>query len=280
MRFGKSVRPGLAAVLAIAAAGAVSPALAGDPAVSALNFKVTAEGGHIEEEEAWLGLVQATAPLGHAWGIQGEAAVADISGDTAYGLAGHVFTRDPASYLLGGFGAWAHADGLDADVGRIGVEGEYYLEKITLSANTGYQFGDNAIDDTWFGEVQASWYLDPDFAVSGGVAFNDDNAITHIGAEWLVGSGSSLPGLALRGDLNLGDNGYDSAMGGITYYFGPDASLKDRHRKQDPDSALIDLLNAVEASCEVPQQVMLNKASIAYIPPTIEVCGQSIYIPY
>ena len=270
MRFGLLV--------AAAAFGAAAlPALAGDPAVSALNFKVTAQGGHIEEEEAWLGLAQVTAPIAHAWGIQGEAGVLDFSGETAYGLAGHAFTRDPAMYLLGAFGAWAHADGFDVDVGRIGVEGEYYFDKITFSANTGYQFGDGFIDDTWFGEVQASWYWDNDFALTGGLGFTDEIAITHIAAEWLVGTGSSLPGLALRGDIYIGDNSFDSVMGGITYYFGPDGSLKDRHRKQDPDSALLDLLNAVEASCEQPAQQQ-QVLSLMFVLP-VDTCGQVYYPP-
>lgn len=279
MRFGL-----LVSVVALGAA--VGPALAaGEPAVSALNFKVTAQGGEVEEEGAWLGLVQGTASIAHAWGVQGEAGAFGLDGDTAYGLAGHVFTRDPATYLLGAFGAWAHADGFDVDVGRIGIEGEYYLEKITLSANTGYQFGDGFIDDTWFGEVQASWYLDPDFALTGGVAFDDEVAVKHIAAEWLVGNGSSLPGLALRGDIYMGDNDFDAVMGGITYYFGPDASLKDRHRKQDPDSALLDLLNAVEASCELPPQQIMVACAVSSVsakgclpPPTT--CGQTLKIPY
>ena len=39
-------------------------------------------------------------------------------------------------------------------------------------------------------------------------------------------------------------------MGGLTYYFGSPASLKDRHRKQDPDSALFGLFQAVQAEQE------------------------------
>ncbi|MFM9864594.1 MAG: hypothetical protein ACKVRO_13400 [Micropepsaceae bacterium] len=279
MRLGKLVRPAWAAAAALAAVGAVCPALAGEPAVSALNFKVTAQGGHVDEEDAWLGLVQVTAPIAQAWGVQGEGGVFGVNGDTGYGLAGHVFTRDPSMYLLGAFGAWAHAEGAgDVDVGRIGIEGEYYLEKLTFSANTGYQFGDSFIDDTWFGEAQVRWYLDNDFALSGGVAFDDDVAITQFSAEWLVGTASSLPGLALRGDVAMGDNGFDSVMGGITYYIGPDASLKDRHRKQDPDSALFDLKTAIEAGCQAPVQQLLMKAQIVIIEP-INSCGQTIYYP-
>lgn len=166
-------------ILAAAAAFGVAamPVLAGEPAVSVLNFKVTAQAGDVEDEGAWLGLAQVTAPLGHAWGLQGEAGVFDFDGDTAWGLAGHAFTRDPAQYLVGAFGAYASSDAFDIDVGRIGLEGEYYLERITLAANTGYQFGDSFIDDTWFGEVAATWYSDDDFGITGGAAFDDEIVI-------------------------------------------------------------------------------------------------------
>jgi hypothetical protein len=35
-------------------------------------------------------------------------------------------------------------------------------------------------------------------------------------------------------------------MGGLTYYFGVPASLQDRHRKYDPDSALFGLFQSVQ----------------------------------
>jgi hypothetical protein len=272
----------LQVLVAAIALGAAVPALAGDPAVSALNFKITAQGGDVEDESAWLGLAQVTAPLGHAWGLQGEAGYVEVDGDAAWGLAGHAFTRDPSRYLIGGFGAYANSDVLDVDVGRIGIEGEYYLEKITLAANTGYQFGDGFIDDTWFGEVAATWYADDDFGITGGIAFDDEVALGHFGAEWLVGRGSSLSGLALRGDIYMGDNSYDAVMLGVTYYIGQDASLKDRHRKQDPDSALLDLLHAVEAGCgqEPPPIVSCASMSIAICAPipTTTSCGETLPI--
>ena len=272
------MRFGILAASAFVAVAGVAPAIAGDPAVSALNFKVTAQGGQVDDEDAWLGVAAVTAPLGHAWGLQGEAGAFGVNGDTAYGIAGHVFTRDPSRYLIGGFGAWAHADTLDVDVGRIGIEGEYYLEHLSFNANAGYQFGDGFIDDTAFGEVGVKWYANDDFALSGGVAFDENVAVTGFGAEWLVGRGSSLPGLALRGDVAIGDNDYDSVLLGATYYFGPDANLKDRHRKQDPESALFDLLHAVEAACEAPQLLQTKLSAMYYVPPVTN-CGEPIDWP-
>lgn len=272
MRFGNLMRPGLAA--AVAAACVVSPALAREPAVSSLNVKVTAQAGPVAEEGSWLGIVALTAPISNEWGVQGEAGAFGFDGDPAYGLAGHVFTRDPAQYLVGAFGAFAHTDDADLDAGRIGVEGEYYLEHLTLIANTGYQFGDNNVNETWFGEARVSWYATDNFALSGGVAFDDERAITEFGAEWLVGGGSALPGLALRGDVLIADDGVDSTLLGIVYYFGPDANLKDRHRKQDPESALFDLLQAVQEGCDAP--IILEAAPLGK-SVSGPVC--SIYIP-
>ena len=42
-----------------------------------------------------------------------------------------------------------------------------------------------------------------------------------------------------------GEDDYQSVMGGLTYYFGPAVSLKDRHRRYDPDSALFGLFQTV-----------------------------------
>ncbi len=72
----------------------------------------------------------------------------------------------------------------------------------------------------------------------------------------------------------MGDNGYDSVMGGIVYYFGQDASLMDRHRKQDPESALFDLLQAVESSC-VQQNVQVTLKTLG----PIAACNIVIELP-
>jgi hypothetical protein len=222
-----------------------APASAREPAVSVTNLKVTAQGGSVDGEGAWLGVGALTAPLGSEWGAQGEAGILGVDGDTAYGLAGHIFKRDPESYLAGVFVAFAHEDEFDFEATRVGGEVEFYLDRVTLLVKGGYQFND-LIDDTAFGEAQIAFYASDNFALTAGASFDEDAALGHAGAEWLVG-GSSLPGLALRADAYFGENDFDSFMGGITYYFGPDASLKDRHRKQDPDSALFDLLQSVEA---------------------------------
>ena len=139
-------------LFAIAAAiGSAHTAAARDPAVSETNLKITGAGGSVDSEGAWLGVAGLTVPLGPLWGAQGEAGVMDIDGDTTYGLAGHVFKRDPDSYLAGVFLAYASEDEFDLEATRIGTEAELYLGQLTVLLKAGYQFSD-LIDDTVFGD--------------------------------------------------------------------------------------------------------------------------------
>lgn len=247
--------------LAIAAcAGCMVPAFARDPAVSETNLKLTTTAGSADGESAWLGVAGLTAPLSPMWGVQGEAGIMGVDGDTSYGLAGHVFKRDPDSYLAGLFLAHASEDEFDIEATRLGAEAEFYLGQITLLMKAGYQFSDT-IEDTAFGEAELHWYASDDFRLAAGVSVQEDATLAHADAEWLVG-GTSLPGLALRASVNVGEDDYDSVMGGITWYIGSDASLKDRHRRQDPDSALFNLFQTVETvragQCETVQQTLLK----------------------
>jgi hypothetical protein len=221
-------------------------AAAREPAVAPTNLKVTGAGTSTNGEGGWFFGGALTAPVGERWGIQIEGAAAGNDFDTVTGLGGHIFTRDPSSYLLGIFAAYASEDTFDLDATRLGAEAEIYLNQLTIMAKAGYQFSDAATLDGAFGDIELRWYLSDDFALSGGGAFDENTTIARAGAEWRPGF-AALPGLAFRLDGAWGDDDYESYLGGITYYFGADASLKDRHRKQDPDTALFGLFQAVQA---------------------------------
>jgi hypothetical protein len=171
--------------------------------------------------------------------------VSDIDGNTTWGAAAHVFTRDPESYLVGLFAAYAREDQFDIDATRVGAEAELYVNQLSLLLAAGYQFGDASIDETAFGDVEVRWYVTDDFAVSGGGSFDETNSVGRAGVEWRPGF-SALPGLAFRIDGAFGEDDFQSILGGITYYFGADASLKDRHRRQDPELAVDNLLFSVQ----------------------------------
>jgi hypothetical protein len=235
------------AVAALFGFGA-STAVAKDPAVSQTNLKVTGTGGQTQDEGAWFVNGILTAPLGNSWGFQLEGAGAGVDDQQTLGGAAHIFTRDPESYLLGLFAAYASESEFDIDATRVGAEAEIYLDQVSILVAAGYQFSDD-IEETAFGDIELRWYVTDNFALSGGGSFDDVNSIARLSAEWQPGF-SALPGLAFRVDGAVGDDDYDSIMGGITYYFGANASLKDRHRRQDPNSALFGLLNSVQQEQE------------------------------
>ncbi|MDZ4866184.1 MAG: hypothetical protein SGI91_02575 [Alphaproteobacteria bacterium] len=223
-------------------------AVAKDPAVSQTNLKLTGTGGQVEDEGAWFVNGILTAPLGNSWGFQLEGAGAGVDDQHVLGGAAHLFTRDPESYLLGLFAAYASESEFDVDATRLGAEAEIYLDQVSILVAAGYQFSDS-LEESAFGDIELRWYITDNFAVSGGGGFMEDSSVARLGAEWQPGF-SALPGLAFRVDGAFGDDDYDSIMGGITYYFGANASLKDRHRRQDPASALVGLLQSVQQEQE------------------------------
>jgi hypothetical protein len=227
--------------------GLTAGASAREPAVSETNLKLNAQAGDIDDESIWTASGALTAPLGQFTGVQLEAGVGAIDGELAYGGAAHFFTRDPDKYLLGLFAAYGEAADFDLNASLIGAEAEIYLNQVSILAQAGYQFVDGfgGSTETPFGSIDLRWYATDNFWLSAGGSFQEDASQAQLKAEFMPGF-SALPGLAFNAQGVIGDDDYTSVMGGLTYYFGSDASLKDRHRKQDPDSALFGLFRAVE----------------------------------
>ena len=231
-------------VAALFGFGSASIARAGGPAVADPNLKVSGQFGEILDDYTWQAQGQFTAPLGERFGFAAEAGLGEVAGKDFYGAGGHLFTRDPDSYLLGVFGGYAESGDLGIDLTRVGAEGELYLSAITISATAGYQFS-SALGDGAFGTIDLRWYVTNDFYVSAGGEFNEDSSVLKAKTEWQPGF-SALPGLAFNAQGAWGEDDYQSVMGGLTYYFGAPANLKDRHRKYDPDSALLSLFQTVQ----------------------------------
>ena len=237
-----------AAIAAMLGFGSAGTAAAREPAVSAPNLKVVATAGETSSDSAWVVGGGLTLPLGQEWGLQVEGGAAGVGDDNIYGTAAHLFTRDPDKYLLGLFAAYASEDQFDLEATRVGAEAEIYLDQISILAKAGYQFSET-VTEGFVGDIELKWYLSDNFAVSGGAGFDENSTLAQGSIEWMPGFGA-LPGLAFRMDGSVGEDDYHSILGGITYYFGTDASLKDRHRKQDPELELIKLFRAVEVERE------------------------------
>lgn len=221
-----------------------SAARAGEPAVAEPNLKVSGTFGEVLDDYTWQVQGQFTAPIGQSLGFAVEAGGGAVDGHDYYGAAGHLFMRDPDSYLIGVFGGYAESGDFAIDVTRVGGEAEFYLSSLTIAATAGYQFS-SAIGDGAFGSIDLRWYVTNNFYISGGGLVEDDRAYGRVATEWQPGF-AALPGLAFNAQGVWGDDDYHSIMGGLTYYFGVPASLKDRHRKYDPDSALFGLFQTVQ----------------------------------
>lgn len=224
------------AVLGAVAIGLISaPVLAGDkPAVSAINGKVEAIGGELNDSQLWATAGSIAVPISGQFGAQVDGILADYSASDTYGVGLHGFWRDPdiglASIVV------SHTDVGGTDINRYAVEGEYYLNNLTFAGMAGYQSGDSL--ETGFGGVDIRWYATDDQMVEiGGSAISSARA-GHIGVEWRAPV--QFAGVSLFADGGYGTDSYDHIIGGIRIYFGGgDKSLKRRHREDDPINSLV-----------------------------------------
>jgi len=203
---------------ALFGAGMTGSAAARDPAVSQVNLKVTGLTGEVSGDGAWVFGGALTAPLGQYTGIQLEAGGGGLDGDTAWGGAAHIFTRDPDKYLLGLFAAYGKETDFDIDVTRVGAEAEIYMNQVSVLAQAGYQFSDKLDADTAFGTIDLRWYATDNLALTAGGSFAENSTEGHLEVEFMPGF-SALPGLAFNVRGAIGDNDFDSILGGVTYYF-------------------------------------------------------------
>jgi hypothetical protein len=208
------------------------------PAVSQVNGKVSAFGG--SQDGGLYGVTGSlSVPLGSPYGFQIDGMVGSGKDAAFYGVGGHLFWRDPAKGLLGLYGSyvsWGLSDGgtNGADVGKVGVEGEAYLGRVSLEGLAAYQFGTNT---GFAGKATIAYYPTDNWRIDGGVNYLEGpGAIGTIGTEWQPHAGS---GLSLFAKGSIGQNDYKQVLGGVRYYFGdPNKSLIDRQRQDDPDSIL------------------------------------------
>jgi len=230
--FGRVARIfGLAALFGAGSAAAAHAADTGgpanEPAVSQPNLTIITKGGLTDDAGRGDLYAKGTLPLGDAFGVQLEGG---IGLDDYYGVAGHLFTRDPGFGLLGAYASYENDD--DIDISRVAAEAELYLNTITLGGDIGYQGGD--VEHGVFGRVDLKFYATPDFILSIGGETSPGIDLGRISAEWRPGF-DALPGLSLFADGEFGSHNYESVRIGFTYHFGSSSSsLIDRDRREDP----------------------------------------------
>ncbi|HVY52701.1 MAG TPA: hypothetical protein VHA07_14215 [Devosia sp.] len=210
------------------------------PAVSAPNGKIEFDAGALSlPQPAFLKRFAGTLtlPLGKRFGLQIDITAANAPGFTASGAV-HVFTRNPAAYLIGGTLGFVRSPG--ATVVAAGPEAELYLDRWTLEAWAGAAVarpmapvaGPARVGP--FAFASAHYYATDNWRLSLGVSWLDGYNALEAGSELLF-DGPWAP-LALTAAARLGEDGGVRATVGLRGYFGPDPrkSLIRRHREDDP----------------------------------------------
>ncbi len=220
---------------------AATPAsLASEPAVSGLNGKIDGNYGAINESYTRGVAATISVPLGHSFGAQFDTLYQHGFESDIYGLGGHFFTRNPSKGLLGlAFGGLTSTDYTDA---LVGVEAEYYFDKITLGGFIGYNHYDThvqslfpvVLDETNFvaARLYAAIYPIDNLMIRLEYQNRFERNFYSANIEYQT----PVRGLAVFVDGSVGDADYSHLMGGVRIYFGGDKSLKDRHRKDDPSN--------------------------------------------
>ena len=247
------------------------------PAVSAPNGKVEIGGGwtdidDLSSDEVFRGGAAFSFPVGDMFGIQADLTALDAFGETAIGGAGHFFTRDPNSYLLGVYGGYVDAG--PANVWYVGPEAELYLDNISIEAVGGLMDISNGGGSDFYAMGKVALYATDDLRLSVGASTVAGFESANAGLEWFMGD-TGLP-VSLTVDGQLGEDGYSSVMAGLSLYFGgEDKSLIRRHREDDPSLHFFSLFSAGvlggalggEPKCEDDPEPYLQALEI---PPT---CG-------
>lgn len=205
-----------------------------DRAVSDTNGKISAAAGAFNDDFAAIGQGSISLPLTQEWGLQIDGAAATLD-DNGYGnAAAHVFWRDPARGLVGGYGSAIYYDAPGDNVwgGQIGAEAEGYFGRLTLRGMLGGEFGEDPLPDGVFALATAAYYPTDDLRLAGGYARAARIDFGLVEAEYQLSS--LVPGLSTFAEARYGEDDNWSAWLGVRFYFGEPKSLIRRQREDDP----------------------------------------------
>ena len=218
------------------------------PAVDGINAKIDGFGG--ADPNGFYGASGSlSVPLAQQWGLQLDGEVGSDSGIGEHGGAGHLFWRDPSIGLLGAYASYLHWNGtndvnfgrISANVGRFAVEGEYYLNRWTLSGLIGVEtlsiksaLPIFSVANHFFDDVSVSYYPTDNFKLSAGHVGTFGTHFLTLGSEYGFALGGGRMA-SLFADGWIGERSNNGALVGLRMYFGQrDKSLMDRHRQDDP----------------------------------------------
>lgn len=231
------------------------------PAVSALNAKVGAFGANLGDDTA-AGVFAALAlPLGWGFGAQIDGVIGTGDGEPFHGVGAHLFWRDPSRGLLGAYAShfrWEASSVIGAldltEVGKIGMEGQLYLGRLSLEGLAAHQFGSVS---GFAGQGTIAYYPRDDLRLHLGVSqLEGAGATAFAGFEWAPFARNSA---SLFADVGVSEDNDTRAMFGLKLYLaGEDKSLIRRHREDDPEIELPkNLFQTTRGVCPAGQ-VLIN----------------------
>ncbi|WP_306257915.1 hypothetical protein [Pararhizobium sp. IMCC21322] len=228
------------------------------PAVSGVNGKISVEGGLFDEEGFGALSGSISLPLGQSFGVQIDGSVGTLDEEFFGSAGGHLFWRDPAYGLLGIYGSFTAIDGIDGEVSRIGVEGEYYWNQITLKGVVGAEFIDvdapaNYDETNFFAFSDLSYYAMDDLELSVGHRYTGEKHALALGVEYQLNQQVFSSGVSLFAEGRIGEDNYQGAWAGVRMYLGDNKSLIRRHREDDPtdwaEDNLFGIVNSSDSAC-------------------------------
>jgi hypothetical protein len=228
-----------------------TPVIEQQPAVDGLNFKVGALAGVIGGYSNHMLLVTASAPVPYfsQFGAQLDLALGKYRSDYTSAAAGaHIFWRDPSIGLLGIYGDWGYVNPEHA--GRVGFEGSLYIDRWTIDAFVGKQFGQHVYTKT-VDEVDLSYYFTDNLRGSIGHRLTSRGNVGNVSFEFMP---EVWGGWSVFGEAEGGEDDYYGGWAGIRYSFGTGSAttLIARDRTGDPRTRIPRNIASVTRCGELP----------------------------
>jgi len=185
------------------------------PAVDRLNFTLS---GQVGEQGGYgndMLLGTLAIPLGHPFGLQLDVGAGRFDDDyKSEAGAFHLFWRNPTRAMVGFYGDWGYINPEHA--GRVGFEGSYYFERVTLDILVGVNFGQH-VDTQGFDEIDLAYYFTDNFKGTLGHRSTTRGQVANIGFEYMP---AQAPNWSVYGQAEAGEDDNHSVFAGVRYEFG------------------------------------------------------------
>lgn len=265
-------RSALLASLVLAAASVLPSTLSANDAVDALNGKIQANYGEVNDTYSRGIAGSLSIPVAQSWGIQFDTLYQHAAEDDFYGLGAHFFTRRSETGLLGLVVAGVHSSAIDNVA--VAFEGEYYTKWVTVGGLLGYDNVQSDINVSFAPRVNtqddfllANLYLAAYPIDNLMVRFDYTNRLNRNFYDFQVEYQTPVKGLAAFGIIGFGDGDFFQLLGGMRYYIGKDKTLKARHRQDDPINVLNSIQGVNQAAGQNPVKPVPQGKPLGPPPP-------------